>query len=192
MRVSTKRTELTETLYLYYKPMVEKAAGIAHRSAFYIARDDFEQNLWCWLIEYGHDYFTKRNERNLERGEEPLSDTHKEAILARRARSIATRELMDYREFNGDYLYQYEEVKDLLFDAFGEGSEDTEARVDIREAFEALERSHPKTSEAVLRYYIHRSDNNPSTRVIAVRGMRLLCHYMNNGIVRKEVKVEDL
>lgn len=192
MRMSSKRTLLTDTLYLYYRPMVEKAAGVAHRSAFYITRDDFEQELWCWLIESGHHYFTTRNERHLERGEEPLSDSHKEAILVRRARSIAHRELMDYREFSGDYLYQYEEVKDLLHDAFGEDSEDIEARVDILDAFEALKRSHPKTSEAVLKYYIHRTDQTPSVRVVAVRGMRLLCHYMNNGVVRKEVKVEDL
>lgn len=190
--MASKKTELTDTLYLYYAPMVEKAAGIAHRSAFYISNEDLQQELWVWLAQNGHRYFVRRDERHLERGEEPLSGSVKEAILARKAKSIAHKELMDYREFCHDYLYQYGEVKELLHDALGEGSEDIEARVDVREAFESLRRSHPKTAEAVLKFFIHKQEVTPSVRTMASRGVRLLCHYVNNGVVRKAVKVEDL
>ena len=183
---------LSETHVLYYRPMVEKAAGVSHRSAFYIARDDFEQLLWEWLIAYGHRYLLERSEREALAGKGPLSDEQKEALLIRKANSIAVKELMDYREFQGDYLYQYNEVKQLVRDEFGTDSMDIESRVDVREAFKVIEVEYPRSAEAILKYYVHETEKTAAVAKAASRGLRRLCHLMNDSVRRAQVMLEDI
>ena len=188
----TEAKALSDAHVLYYRPMVEKAAGVSHRSAFYISRDDFEQLLWEWLLSYGHRYFLERSEREVLAGKEALSMSQKEALLIRKANSIAVQELMDYREFQGNYLYQYNEVKQLVCDEFGTDSMDIESRVDVREAFKALEAGYPRAAEAILKYYVHETEKTSAVAKAASRGLRRLCHLMNDSVKRTQVLLEEL
>lgn len=182
--MAASKVELTETLRLYYKPMVEKAASSAHRSAFFISKEDLEQELWIWLMEQGHTYFIRRAQRMQDNGEGDFTDGHKTAILTRKARSFAARELVDYREFNGDWLYQYDEVLNLLKNCEGGNLDDIEGHVDILEAFGMLRRTHPRTALAVFKVYVAAEQVSDYTKVSASRGLRHLCHYMNDIALR--------
>lgn len=186
MLVSNDECVLTDTLTTYYRPMVQRAARSGHRSAFFMSVDDLEQHLWEWLIKSGHKYFLERSERMLEAGEGELSEEHKTSILRLKAKSFASKELIDYRAFNGDWLYQPKEVRELLGDMKAGGSGDLEGNVDLLEAFEMFSNSHPKAALILYRKYIDGERLAGPESVIASRGIRTLCSYMNDVSLRRK------
>lgn len=181
-----KKYEFTDTITAYYRPMVQRAARSAHRSAFFMHIDDLEQHLFEWLIKSGHRYFLDRSERMLEAGEGELTAEHKTSILTLKARSLASKELIDYRAFNGDWLYQPKEVRELLSEVRAGGSGDLEGNVDLLEAFEMFSNSHPKAALILYRKYIDGERLAGPESVIASRGIRTLCSYMNDVSLRRK------
>lgn len=177
--------KLTDTLALYYRPMVQRAARATHRSAFFMAVDDLEQHLWEWLMKSGHKYFIQRAERMLESGEGEFSDDHKVSILKLKAKSFASKELTDYRTFNGDWMYQPDEVRELLGEVKGGSPADLEGNIDLLEAFDMLSSSHPLAAIALYRKYIDNEKLTGSDAVAASRGVRQLCAYMNDVSLRR-------
>lgn len=178
----------TDTLVAYYRPMVQRAAKSGHRSAFFMSVDDLEQHLFEWLIKSGHRYFLERSERMLEAGEGELTEEHKTALLTLKAKSFASKELIDYRAFNGDWLYQPKEVRELLSDLRVGGSGDLEGNVDLLDAFEMFNDSHPKAALILYRKYVDGERLAGAERVIASRGIRTLCSYMNDVSLRRRVR----
>lgn len=184
--MADKRYEFTDTLVIYYRPMIQKAARSAHRSAFFMGVDDLEQHLFEWLIKSGHKYFLERSERMLEAGDGELTEEHKTAVLTLKAKSFASNELVDYRAFNGDWLYQPCEVRELLSNLRAGGSGDLEGNVDLLEAFEMFGNSHPRAALVLYRKYVDGEKLTGSESSMASRGIRTLCSYMNDVSLRRK------
>lgn len=184
--------EFSDILYAYYQPMVERAAKIAHRHAFYMAQDDLENDIWAWLLKDGHKYFVNRDERENRAGNPALSEEAKTSIMIRRAKTLASKELNDYREFCGDYLYQYSEVLRMVKAGFGEGMDDLEERLDFQEAWKLMLRHHPKMARDLVDYYGPRAVRGNGIGNRVGRAVRKLTFYMNNGKHRKRLNLQHI
>lgn len=182
--------QFSETLRLFYEPMVEKAARVVHRRAHYIDIADYEQMLWLWLIENGHASMLKFEQRRLEEGlEEGLTEAERQGIIIRQAKRFASKELDDYRHFCGDYLYQPQEVKRIILE---NASEDIEGRLDVEEAMGALGDINPGYRAAIEQFYIFGSTKDKTIARRAQRGIDMLASLMNSRAARTRVPIEEV
>lgn len=183
--------KLTDVEVEYYKPLVEKASQQLFSQSNFITIEDLQQDLWLWLTREGHRSFERlRYRREIDNSE--LTDNDIQALLIRKARSIAQEELIAYRNFTGDYLYQRDEVKNLVLDLFEDEGADIEGRLDVREAYEALAKISAIQYNAIRAYYYTKEDTSKTVGAAARRGILTLTALMNDGKYRKAVNVEEI
>jgi hypothetical protein len=161
---------------------VVRIAAREHRKATIFSVEDMEQALWEHALDNWSDYAE-------------ADDALVASIMGRAARTWATKQRIEHMYATGSFIYTPKLVAAYLETCAWQPVEevpDVDARVDLQEAFAALQLSHPKRADAVFkRYGLGENDSlSEAERKNLERGVESLCHKLNSGLRLQSESIE--
>lgn len=177
-----------------YREIFPRIARRVIGSDKFMEVDDLVGDLWLWAVRGGHKSLQRALDDPAYADSGRTREERRDAIIYTQARHRKNDELIDYRHFQGNYMYTTEEVVRGVKDYFAaKAGSDVEARLDISGAVETLEKRNLHKWDLLRTYYYgDRHELTDSEKRQARRIAANLTHYLNGQVGMERIGLDAL